>query len=47
MQGRYGYNNKVESLTVTAPGVKVSGFNILGAITVQPDTFVVEIQGPV
>lgn len=47
MKGRYGYNNKVESLTVSAPGVKVSGFNILGPVNVQPDTFVVEIQGPV
>lgn len=44
MQGTYGYYNHLESLTVSVPGVRVSGFAVDGVIDVQPDTFVVEIE---
>lgn len=44
MQGQYKYVNALESLTVTAPAVTVTGFHILGPMVVQPDTIVVDVE---
>lgn len=44
MQGTYQYNNPLASLTVAAPGVSVTGFHVVGAVIVQPDTIFVDVD---